>query len=79
MQKENPFWNSVRQIKIGCGKYKFVERSHNFLMELIMELIFGVHWDLDKLQFCAKGKSILEFHTVWKKIQKSKKSKKFKI
>ena len=42
MQKENPFWNSVRQIKIRCAKYKFAERSHNFLMQLPMQLIFGV-------------------------------------
>ena len=34
MQNENPFWNSVRQIKIRCAKYKFAERSHNFLMQL---------------------------------------------
>ena len=44
MQKENPFWNSVRQIKIRCAKYKFAERSHNFLMQLPMQLIFGVRW-----------------------------------
>ena len=66
MQKENPFWNSVRQIKICCAKYKFMERSHNFFMQLPMQLIFGVRWDLDKLQICAKWKSILEFHSVWK-------------
>ena len=66
MQKENPFWNSVRQIEIRCAKYKFAERSHNFLMQLPMQLIFGVRWDVDKLQICAKGKSILEFHSVWK-------------
>ena len=64
MQKENPFWNSVRQIKIRCAKYKFAERSHNFLMQLPMQLIFGVRWDLDKLQICAKGKYILEFQAV---------------
>ena len=72
MQKENPFWNSVRQIKIRCAKYKFAERSHNFLMELPMQLIFGDLWDLDKLHTCAKGKSILEFRSVWKEIQKTK-------
>ena len=44
-------------------------------MELPMQHIFGVRWDLDKLQICAKGKSILEFHSVWKKIQKKKKKK----
>ena len=75
MQKENPFWNSVRQIKIRCAKYKFAERSHNFLMELPMQLIFGVRWDLNMLQTCAKGKSILEFHSVSKKIQKIQKIK----
>ena len=36
MQKENPVANSVRQIKIRCAKYKFAERSHNFLMQLLM-------------------------------------------
>ena len=66
IQKENPFWNSIRQIKIRCAKYKFVEQGHNFLMQLFMQLIFGVRWDLDKLQICAKGKSILEFHSVLK-------------
>ena len=75
MQKENPFWNSVRQIKIHCVKYKFVERSHNFLLRLPMQLIFGDPWDLDKLQICAKGKSILEFRSVWKEIQKMQKIK----
>ena len=75
MQNENPFRNFVRQIKIRCAKYKFAERSHNFLMELPMQLIFGVRWDLDKRQICPKGKSILEFHSVWKKIQKIPKIK----
>ena len=75
MQKENPFWNSVRQIKIHCAKYKFAERSHNFLMQLPMQLIFGDLWDLDKLQTCAKEKSILEFHSVWKEIKKIQKNK----
>ena len=78
MQKENPFWNSVYQIKIHCAKYKFAERSHNFLMELPMQLIFGVRWDLDKLQICAKGKSILEFHSVWKGNPKNQKIKNLK-
>ena len=72
MQKENPFWNSVRQIKIRCAKYKFAERSHNFLMQLPMQLNFSDLWDLDKLQICAKVKSILEFRSVWKEIQKTK-------
>ena len=75
MQKENPFWNSVRQIKIRCAKYKFAERSHNFLMELPMQLIFGVRCDLDKHQICAKGKFILEFLSVSKEIQKLQKIK----
>ena len=66
MQKENPVANSVRQIKIRCAKYKFAERSHNFLMQLPMQLIFGDRWDLDKLQTSAKDKSILEFRSVWK-------------
>ena len=75
MQKENPFWNSVRQIKIRCAKYKFAERSHNFWMPLPMQLIFGVRWDLDKLQIAAKGKSILEFHSCEKETQKIQKIK----
>ena len=78
MQKENPFWNSVRQIEIRCAKYKFAERSHNFLMQLPMQLIFGVRWDLDKLQICAKGKSILEFIPCEKEIQKIEKIQKIK-
>ena len=78
MQKENPFWNSVRHIEIRCAKYKFAERSHNFLMQLPMQLIFGVRWDLDKLQICAKGKSILEFHSVWKGNPKNSKIRKIK-
>ena len=76
MQKENPLWNSIRQIKIRCAKYKIAERSHNFLMQLPMQLIFGVSWDLDKLQICAKGKSILEFHSVWKGNPKNSKNPK---
>ena len=76
MQKENPFWNSIRQIKIRCAKYKIAERSHNFLMQLPMQLIFGVSWNLDKLQICAKGKSILEFHSVWKVNPKNSKNQK---
>ena len=75
MQKENPFWNSVRQIKIRCAKYKFAERSHNFLMQLLCSSYFGVRWDFDKHQICAKGKSILEFHSVSKEIQKMQKIK----
>ena len=41
-------------------------------MELPMQLIFGVRWDFDKFQTGAKGKSILEFHSVWKEIKKIK-------
>ena len=70
LQKENPVVNSVHQIKIRCPKYKFAERSHNFLMQLPMQLIFNDLWDLEKLQNCAKGKSILEFRSVWKEIRK---------
>ena len=51
------------------AKYKFAERSHNFLMQLPTQLIFGDCWDLDKFQTCAKGKFILEFCSVWKEIQ----------
>ena len=50
MQKENPEANSVRPIRIRCAKYKFAERSHNFLMQLPMQL----H---------AKGKSSSEFRS----------------
>ena len=35
-----------------------------------MQLIFGDRFDLDKLQIYAKGKSILEFRSVRKDIQK---------
>ena len=73
MQKENPVANSARLMKIHCAKYKFVERSRNFLMQLPMQLIFGDLWDLDKLQTCAKGKSILEFRSVSKEIRKMQK------
>ena len=78
MQKENPVANSVCQIKIRYAKYKVAERSHNFLMQLPMQLIFGDRWDLDKLQTCTKGKSILEFPSVWKEAKKSKKLKQSK-
>ena len=73
MQKENPVANSVRQIKIRCAKYKFAARSHNFLVKLSMQLIFGDLYDLDQLQTCAKRKSILEFRSVSKEIQKMQK------
>ena len=70
MQKENSVANSVRQIKIRCAKYKFAERSHNFLMQLFMQLMVGQFWDLDKLQTCVKGKSISEFRSVSMDIRK---------
>ena len=44
-------------------------------MQIPMQLIFGDRWDLDKLQICTKGKSILEFCSVWKEIQKMQKIK----
>ena len=44
-------------------------------MQLPMQLIFSDRWDLDKLQTCAKGKSILEFRSVWKEVQKIQKFK----
>ena len=75
MQKENPVANSVRQIKIRCARYNIAERSHNFLMQLPMQLIFSDLWDLDKLQTCAKGKSIFEFRSVLKEITKMQKIK----
>ena len=43
-------------------------------MQLPIQLIFGDRWDLDKLQTCAKGKLILEIHSVWKEIQKIQKN-----
>ena len=43
-----------------------------------MQLMFGVRWDLDKLQICAKGKSILEFYSVWKGNLKNLKNPKIK-
>ena len=64
MQNENPVANSIRQIKIRCAKYKFEERSHNFLMQLLMQLMVGDLWDLDELKICAKGKSISEFRSM---------------
>ena len=73
MQKENPVANSVHPIKIRCAKYKFAERSHNFLMQLPMQLIFSDHSDLEKLQTCAKEKSILDFSSVSKDIRKMQK------
>ena len=59
MQKKNPGSNSVRQIK-----YKFAERSHNFLMQSLMQLMSNGLWELDKLQICVKGNSTLEFRSV---------------
>ena len=44
-----------------------------------MQLMDDDLWDRDKLQTCAKGKSILEFRSVsmgserWKKLQQRKK------
>ena len=73
MQKETPVANSVRQIKIRCTKYNFAERSHNFLMRLIMQLMFGDLWHLEELQICAKGKFISEFRPVSKGIRKMQK------
>ena len=64
MQKENPFWNSVRQIKIRCAKYKNAKRIHNSLMQYRMRLIFGEFLDLVKGHPCAKGKSNGEFRSV---------------
>ena len=40
-----------------------------------MQVIFGDRWDFDKPQTCAKWKSILEFRSVWKEIQKIQKIK----
>ena len=75
MQKENPFCNSVRQIKIRCAKYKFVERSHNFLMDLPMQLIFGVCETLTSIRFVPKENPFLEFRSVSNEIQKMQKIK----
>ena len=77
MQKENPVAN------IRCAKYKFTERSHDFVMKSHVQLIFSDLGDLDKLQICAKGKSISEFHSVsmgirkMEKMQQSQKKKKY--
>ena len=73
MRKEYSVANSGRPIKNPLRKIQFAERSHNFLMQLPMQLIFGDLWDLDKLQTCAKGQSILEFPSVSKEIQKMQK------
>ena len=83
---ENPFWNSIRQIKIRCAKYKIAERSHNFLMQLPMQLIFGVSWDLDKLNNLTRfvhNKGLNPFWNSWyfrvkRKSWKFKKCKKLK-
>ena len=72
---ENPVANCVRQIKIRRAKYKFAERSHNFLKQLLMQLIFSDLRDLDKPHTCVKGKSILEFSSVSKGITKMQKIK----
>ena len=45
-------------------------------MQLPMQLIFGVSWDLNKFQIYAEGKSILEFHSVWKGNPKKSKNPK---
>ena len=78
MQKENPFWNSIRQIKIRCAKYKIAERSHNFLMQLPMQLIFGVSWDLNKLQISAKENPFWNSIPCEKEIQEIQKIQKIK-
>ena len=73
MRKENPVANSVRQIKIRCAKYKFAERSHNFLMQSLMQVMLGGLRDFDKLQICVKGKSISDFRSVSKGIRNMQK------
>ena len=79
MQKENPFWNSVHLIKIRCAKYKFAERIHNFLMQLPMQLIFGVRlriWQASEL--CQRKIHCRIPFRVKRISKKSKKSKKLK-
>ena len=83
--RENPFWNSVpcqrkskkckkyQQSKKVPQKYKFAERSHNFLYNYLCSLIFGDLSDLDKVQYCAKGKFVLDYRSVSKEIQKMQK------
>ena len=82
MQKENPFWNSVRQIKIRCTKQKFAEQSPNFLLELPMQLIFGASLvsveTLTSFRFVLKENPFWNSIFVWKKIQKIQKIKKIK-
>ena len=41
MQKENPSSEFRSLDKNLCEKYKFAERSHNFLIPLPMQLIFN--------------------------------------
>ena len=77
MQKENPVANSVRQIKIRCAKYKFTKRSHDFLRQLLMQLMVGDLLDLDKFQTCGKGKFILEFRSVSMFIRNCNRAKKY--
>ena len=78
MQKENPFWNSVRQIKIRCAKYKFAERSHNVLMQLPMQLIFSPVKTLTSFRFVPKENPFWNSIPCEKEIQNIQKIQKIK-
>ena len=78
MQKENPFRNSVRKIKICCAKYKFAERSHNFLMQLPMQLIFSPVETLTSFRFVPKENPFWNSIPCEKEIQKIQKIQKNK-
>ena len=53
-----------------------LEYFFHYSLQLLMQLMDDDLWDLDKLQTCAKGKSILEFRSVSMGIRKCKKKKK---
>ena len=70
MQKENPFWNSVRQIKVRCAKYKFAERSHNFLMQYLCSSSLVTFEILTTYRFVPKE------NPFWNSVPCERKSKK---
>ena len=79
VQKQNPVANSVRQIKNRCAKNKFAERTDNFLIHSLMQLMFGDFWDLDKLQICSKEKIYLKWIFSLEQIWSLSRSQKFRI
>ena len=78
MQKENPFSNSIRQIKIRYAKYKIAERSHNFLMQLPMQLILVSVETLTSFRFVPKENPFWNSIPCEKEIQKIQKIQKIK-